>query len=156
MFNNLTKLISIQYKDLKHPLKGRSYGLWIQIDNKYKNDKGLLAHEREHARQFLIFFLLGLVLTTILVFFNLYNFLPLAVIVLLGHNLLYGYVRPYRYWSEMKAYGYSVLNGRSRASVRSTLERDYNLPSDMFDNFDEDMNKMVEKAKKDFEELSES
>lgn len=52
MLNKLTKVIPIQYTTLDTSIKGRSFGVLIQIDEKYKEDKGLLAHERVHVKQF--------------------------------------------------------------------------------------------------------
>ena len=66
MTNKLTKLIPIQYTTLDASIKGRSFGVLIQIDEKYKDDKGLLEHERVHVKQLLRLWLsaipIGLVL----------------------------------------------------------------------------------------------
>ena len=52
--------------NIRHFHQRRSFGVLIQIDEKYKEDKDLLAHERVHVKQFLRLWLsaitIGLVL----------------------------------------------------------------------------------------------
>lgn len=42
----------IIYRSVKPPFAGRALGPIIVIDPKYKDDRGLLAHEQVHVRQF--------------------------------------------------------------------------------------------------------
>ncbi len=55
-----------------------NYGPIILIDPAYRDDLGLLAHEREHMAQWIM--TLGL------------------------HSLLYRFSKQYRFWSEVRAY----------------------------------------------------
>lgn len=155
ILNLLVKLVPVFYKDLDSSIKGRSKGLWIEIQNKYKNDFGLLAHERVHCRQFLKFSLLGLILSISLLFtpYNIFFAIPLILISL--HGLLYTYSKTYKYKSEVEAFGYSVLYGnRSKENVKESLKTFYNIPDSIMKNFESDFKKSLENAKKDLDFLA--
>ena len=89
--------------DITH---GASYGFWITIVKRYKDDKGLLAHELEHAKQF---YLHGLII----------------------HKYLYKFWKYYRFWCELKAYArqWKVSNGDEKLKDLFVLriELCYNL-----------------------------
>lgn len=155
MFNKLTLLIPIQYKDLQRPLKGRSYGSWIVIDNKYKNDKGLLAHERVHARQFLRFAIPSLFIACILYYLQQYYIAPIFLLTIATHSILYKFNMKYRYKTEIEAYGYSLVSkNRTKLSVYNVLSKYYNVNKEFLDkNFIIDINKAIENAKKDYKDL---
>lgn len=128
MLNKLAKLTPVFYKDLSSSIKGRSRGLWIEIDNKYKDDLGLLAHERCHARQFLKTFML--------------------------HGVMYRFSQKYRYKAEVEAYGYSLHYGnRTIENVKYVLTNHYNIDSKTMKWFASDIKKSIANASKDFEEL---
>lgn len=65
-------------KFVKDTFAGCAIGPFVFIRPIYKNDKGLLAHEQTHVKQF---------------FFTLFT-----------HGLLYKFIPKYRLWSEVQAY----------------------------------------------------
>lgn len=68
----------IRYKEIEKPTVGKAWLIFITISPSHKNDKGLLAHEIEHVKQF-------------------YR-LPLI------HGLLYRFNKKYRLYAEVGAY----------------------------------------------------
>lgn len=129
MLNKLIKLIPVIYKDLPNTIKGRSWGLWIEIQPKHKDDLGLLAHERCHVRQFFTY--------------------PFV------YGLLYKFSSKFRYKFEVEAFGYSIAYGnRTKENVRSSLASYYNIPEDVMKYFTADITYAIENAKKDLDELS--
>ncbi len=155
MLNKLTKLIPIQYTTLDASIKGRSFGVLIQIDKKYKDDKGLLAHERVHAKQFLRLWLSAIPIGLVLLFLG-YDFGIIPIIAGIGlHGLLYKFSKVYRYKAEVEAFGYSIAYGnRSVANVKSSLKTHYKIPDLIMKGFDSDIQKSIETAKKDLYELT--
>ena len=155
MFNTLTKLIPVIYSDLDSSIKGRSFGVVIQIDNKFKKDKGLLAHERAHARQFLRFALTGLILSILTIALGYIEFSTLPLILIGTHGLLYKYNNLYRYKAEVEAFGYSILYGnRSKESVKNSLTSFYRIYSKTMKDYEFDITEAIENAKEDIDELS--
>lgn len=155
MLNTLTKLIPIQYKDLDPSIKGRSFGVVIQIDNKYKEDKGLLAHERAHARQFLKFALTGLILSILTIALGYIEVSTLPLMLTGVHGLLYKFSSTYRYKAEVEAFGYSILYGnRTKESVKNSLTSFYGIDSKTMKDYGFDINEAIENARGDFDELS--
>lgn len=83
---------------------GVSYGPYIKIRPKYKDDSGIHAHEQLHAKQWWTWFLVGAVAA--------YLLWPLGSFywyyALLGgmgmHAILYKFVHAYRLWCEVRAY----------------------------------------------------
>ena len=71
--------ILIYTDNLPANVGGRANGPVIRIKNKYRDDKGLLEHEKFHVRQW---------------YFGLFIF----------HGLLYKFSDKYRFWSETQAY----------------------------------------------------
>ena len=72
-------IYSLKYVDsLSEGVGGRAQMWFITILRKYQSDTGILAHEKEHVRQF---WTLGLF-----------------------HGLLYRFSKKYRLWAEVKAY----------------------------------------------------
>lgn len=155
MLNKLTKLIPIQYTTLDPSIKGRSFGVLIQIDEKYKEDKGLLVHERVHVKQFLRLWLSAIPGGLVLLYLG-YDFGVLPIIAGLGlHGLLYKFSKIYRYKTEIEAFGYSIAYGnRSVANVKSSLKTHYKIPDSIIKNFDRDIQNSIENAKKDLNELT--
>lgn len=154
MLNRLTKVIPIQYTTLDPSIKGRSFGVLIQIDEKYKEDKGLLAHERVHVKQFLRLWLSSILIGLVLLYLG-YDFGIIPIIAGLGlHGLLYKFSKLYRYKAEVEAFGYSIAYGnRSVANVKSSLKTYYKIPDSIMKGFDRDIQKLIENAKKDLNEL---
>lgn len=90
-------------KKIKKPFAGITYGPVILIKKEYKDDKGLLAHEKVHANQW---WTRGL----------------------LVHSLRYRFSKDYRYQCELEAYRkqlkYSPLH---RQRFVSFIENSYGL-----------------------------
>ena len=89
---------------------GTAQGPFIKILSKYKDDAGLLEHEKVHVRQWYAVLVLVLLsgLLTLLVSPSLW---PLCGLALFGHQLLYKFVRPYRRWCEVQAYRKQLITG---------------------------------------------
>jgi hypothetical protein len=82
--------------------KGITYGPIILIHPDYRNDLGLLAHEREHVAQW--FRTLGL------------------------NSLLYLLSERYRLWSEVRAYRVQLLHSPGREALFAKyIAEDYDL-----------------------------
>ena len=154
MINILTKLIPVIYSDLNPSLKGRSWGFFIQIGNKYKEDKGLLAHERCHVRQFWKLGMIAILIGATLVALG-YNYGILMMALIPIHSTIYKYSSLYRYRCEMEAFGYSLAYGnRTKSNVRWTLEHDYTIPTDTMKDFDIDIEIAIDNAREDIDELA--
>lgn len=155
MLKKLTKLIPIQYTTLDPSIKGRSFGVLIQIDKKYREDKGLLAHEKVHVKQFLRLWLSTIPLGLVLICLG-YDYGMLPIIAGIGlHGLLYKFSKLYRYKAELEAFGYSIAYGnRSVANVKSSLKTYYKIPDSIMKDFDSDIQKSIANAKKDLNELT--
>ena len=130
MINKLTKLFPVFYKEISTPnVRGRSYGLWIVIEPHLIDDKGLLAHERCHVRQF---------------------------ITTLGtHGIMYGLSKKYKYKAEIEAFGYSIAYGsRTISDVKNSLISAYGIPEDIMECYKADIEYAICKAKEDIDELT--
>ena len=81
---------------------GSAYTCFVRINPKYKNDKGLHAHEFEHVRQWYqsLVFLIPLQIALCLYDFNFIVFSPLF---LMTHNILYKF-KKYRLYCEIRAF----------------------------------------------------
>lgn len=113
---------------------GTSQGPLIKILPKYKNDTGLLEHEKTHVRQWyaamgiwlLLCAMLSLVVSPVL--------LPLCGLAPLVHPVLYKLVRPYRQWCEVQAYRKQLATGgytTGEFAVNALRDKyDLNLSSD--------------------------
>ena len=153
MINTLIKLIPVFYTELDPSLKGVSRGIFIQLSNKYKDDKGLLAHERCHVRQFWKLAILPIIIGLAL-FFSGYDYGVLAMVLIPLHSLLYTISSKYRYASEIEAYGYSIASGnRSIGNVEWTISNDYDIPLDVRADFKLDIQIAIDNAREDIDEL---
>jgi hypothetical protein len=76
---------------IKKPHAGTTYGPFIFIKPEYKDDIGLLAHEREHVAQWFCTF--GL------------------------HSLFYRLSERYRLWSEVRAYRVQLKHSPGREEL---------------------------------------
>lgn len=93
-------------KTMKTGFAGYAKGPFIFIHQDYRSDKGILAHEVEHVKQWwfgvLIFVVAGLAV------FGAVGDATLGAVVagngLHIHSLCYGGIRPYRQWCEVVAY----------------------------------------------------
>jgi hypothetical protein len=94
----------LHYTDsIEEGFGGTAQGPYIRIRPKYKDDKGLLAHELEHVKQWWI----ATILSAILIAAGLYHFQePLyGAIGSIGvHGILYKLIPAYRLWCEVQAH----------------------------------------------------
>lgn len=155
MLNKLTKATPIQYTTLGPSIKGRSFGVLIQIDEKYKDDKGLLAHERVHVKQFIRLWLSATPIGLVLLFLG-YDFGIIPIIAGLGlHGLLYKFSKLYRYKAEIEAFGYSIAYGnRTIEMVEYSLKNFYNIPDSIMKDYRLDIDIAIDNAKEDINELT--
>jgi hypothetical protein len=82
---------------------GCANGPVVRLLKKYENDEGILKHELEHVKQFwFLTIAVGLIILAVTTFLR----LPIyyAALGISTHGLLYLFVKPYRYWCELKAY----------------------------------------------------
>ncbi len=156
ILNYLVRLVPVFYKRLDSSIKGRSKGLWIEIRPEFKDDKGLLAHERVHVRQLLRIWLAFVIVGIVIGFYiNLNLGLIVGIFGFLVHGLLYTYSKAYKYKAEVEAFGYSVLYGnRSKDNVRRSLKSYYKIPDSIMTDFEKDFEKSMNNAKADLKELS--
>lgn len=106
------KYYIVKYTDkLADMFGGETFGPLIKLREKYKDDTALLEHEKFHVRQWYaasgvgVAVIAGLGLITSFAF----TLLPLAFVL---HQMLYKYIRPYRQWSEVKAYKVQIKAGK--------------------------------------------
>ena len=113
---------------------GIAQGPLIKLLRKYQNDAGLIEHEKSHVRQWYAVMTLGLLFCVLMVvqvspvFWIGYGISPFL------HQLLYRFVRPYRRWSEVKAYRKQIATGdytNNEFAVIALVEKyDLNLSVD--------------------------
>ena len=113
---------------------GTAQGPLIKILSKYKDDAGLLAHEKTHVRQWYVVLALVLSLSALVTLMVSSSLWPLCGLTLFSHQLLYRFVRPYRRWSEVRAYRKQIATGgytSNEFAVNALVERyDLNLSAD--------------------------
>lgn len=90
---------------------GTAQGPFIKILPKFKNDNGLLEHEKTHVRQWYLLMAVGVLFYLILLLFVSPDLWPVIVLAPCLHPLLYRFVRPYRRWSEVQAYRKQIATG---------------------------------------------
>lgn len=90
---------------------GTTQGPVIKILPKYKDDIGLLEHEKTHVRQWYFWLAVGLLLGTMLTLLVSPSLWPLFGLAPFLHQLLYKFVRPYRCWCEVQAYRKQIAVG---------------------------------------------
>lgn len=106
------KFYLIKYaKELPNGFGGTVQGPLIKILPKYKDDIGLLEHEKVHVRQWYAWLAIGLLLSTLLTLLVSPSLWPLCGLAPLLHSLLYKFVRPYRRWCEVQAYRKQIAVG---------------------------------------------
>lgn len=90
---------------------GTAQGPIIKILPKYRDDIGLLEHEKVHVRQWYGWLALGLLIGTLLTLLVSPSLWPLFGLAPFLHSLLYKFVRLYRRWCEVQAYRKQVAVG---------------------------------------------
>ena len=98
-------------RKLPHGFGSTAQGPIIKLLTKYKDDVGLLEHEKTHVRQWYAVLGIGLLLCTLLMLFVSTALWPLYGLAPFSHQLLYKVVRPYRRWCEVKAYRKQIAVG---------------------------------------------
>lgn len=108
---------------------GTAQGPFIKILPKYKDDNGLIEHEKSHVRQWYFGLVFGLLLCTLLALFVSSSLCPLFGLALVLHQLLYKFVRPYRRWCEVQAYRKQIAVGdyTSNCFAITALVKKYDL-----------------------------
>ena len=113
---------------------GTAQGPIIKILPKYKDDIGLLEHEKVHVRQWYAWLALGLLIGTLLTLLVSPSLWPLFGLAPFLHSLLYKFVRPYRRWCEVQAYRKQLATGGYNSNdfaVAALVEKyDLNLSAD--------------------------
>ena len=106
------KYYLIKYaKELPNGFGGTAQGPLIKILSKYKDDSGLLEHEKVHVRQWYAVLVLVLLISGLLTLLVSPSLWPLCGLALFGHQLLYKFVRRYRRWCEVQAYRKQLATG---------------------------------------------
>lgn len=110
---------------------GTAQGPLIKILPKYKDDVGLIEHEKTHVRQWYAVLSLGLLFCTLLTLLVSPSLWPLYGVAPFLHQLLYKFLRPYRRWCEVQAYRKQIAIGgyaNNEFAVTALVERyDLNL-----------------------------
>lgn len=107
----------MKYYLIKHTEKlangfgGTAQGPLIKILPKYKDDTGLIEHEKTHVRQWYAAMAIALLLCALLTLFVSSSLWPLFGLAPVVHPLLYKLVRPYRQWCEVQAYRKQLATG---------------------------------------------
>ena len=113
---------------------GTAKGPIIKILPKYKDDSGLLEHEKVHVRQWYAWLALGLLIGTLLTLLVSPSLWPLFGLAPFLHSPLYKIVRPYRRWCEVQAYRKQLATGgydSNDFAVAALVEKyDLNLSAD--------------------------
>ena len=126
------KYYLIKYaKELPNGFGGTAQGPLIKILSKYKDDAGLLEHEKVHVRQWYAVLALVLLISGLLTLLVSPSLWPLYGLAPFLHQLLYKFVRPYRRWCEVQAYRKQLAIGgydSSHFAVTALVEKyDLNL-----------------------------
>ena len=104
-------------------------GPFIKVLPKYKDDAGLLEHEKVHVRQWYAVLAIGILITTLLTMLVSPSLWPLYGLSLFLHQSLYKFIRPYRRWCEVQAYRKQIAVGgyTSNDFAVTTLVEKYDL-----------------------------
>lgn len=106
------KYYLIKYADkLANGFGGTAQGPLIKILTKYKDDDGLLEHEKVHVRQWYAVLVLGLLLGALLTLLVSPLLWPVFGLAPFLHQLLYKLVLPYRRGCEVRAYRKQISVG---------------------------------------------
>lgn len=90
---------------------GTAQGPFIKLLPKYKDDVGLIEHEKTHVRQWYAVLGVGLLLCTLLTLLLSPSLWPLYAAAPFLYQPLYRFVRPYRRWCEVQAYRKQIETG---------------------------------------------
>lgn len=96
---------------LSNGFGGTAQGPFIMMLSKYKDDVGLIEHEKTHVRQWYVVMGLWLLISTLLTLFSSPTLWPVYGVAPFLHQLLYRFVRPYRRGCEVRAYRNQIAIG---------------------------------------------
>ena len=83
---------------------GNAKGFYVRINPKFKDDKGMHAHEYEHVKQWYASLPIGLLIWYLVHTFA-YEFSGFFIpLVVAWFSIAYGTIKPFRYWSELRAF----------------------------------------------------
>lgn len=106
------KYYLVKYTEkLPNGFGGTAQGPLIKILSKYKDDTGLIEHEKTHVRQWYAAMAIALLLCALLTLVVSSSLWPLFGLAPVVHPLLYKLVRPYRQWCEVQAYRKQLATG---------------------------------------------
>ena len=108
---------------------GTAQGPVIRLQSKYKDDAGLIEHEKTHVRQWYAVTAIGILIFSMLTLFVSPDLWPAFGLAPCLHPLLYRLVRPYRRWSEVQAYRKQIATGgyNSHDFAETALVEKYGL-----------------------------
>lgn len=98
-------------ENLSHGFGGTAQGPLIKILPKYKNDTGLIEHEKTHVFQWYAALAIWLLLCALLSLVVSPPLWPMCGLAPFVHPVLYKLVRPYRQWCEVQAYRKQLATG---------------------------------------------
>lgn len=92
---------------------------FILINPAHKGDKGLLAHEKLHVKQWWLMCLASSPLLLLTPWF--------FIVSIAFHDLLYTFIRQYRQWSEVACFKEQLKHGGSIEYAAKFLSENYDL-----------------------------
>ena len=122
--------LTFYVKSLPPNVGGCANGPVIRILEKYRNDKGIYAHELLHVKQWAVWSLLSIPAAYVLYQLALFDYLALAILPLSLHSVLYRFVTPYRFWCEVEAYKEQAkhYNDDRKPLFAEYIANSYDLP----------------------------
>ena len=113
---------------------GAAQGPFIKILPKYRDDAGLVEHEKLHVRQWYAVLAVGVLISTLLTLLVSSSLWPMYGLPFFFHQSLYKLIRPYRRWCEVKAYrkqlATEVYDSNDFAVTALVEKYDLNLSAD--------------------------
>lgn len=106
------KYYLIKYvSNLPNGFGGTAQGPLIKLLPKYKNDVGLIEHEKTHVRQWYAVLAIGLLVCAVMALLVSPTLWIGCAVAPSLHPLLYKFIRPYRRWCEVRAYRQQLAVG---------------------------------------------
>jgi len=113
----------MRYK-AKSDRAGGAKFIFIYINNKYKDDQGIINHELMHVKQFYRMSLLSLWGVVIYLMGGLMTPLVIGVIGFCAHTILYRFSESYRYVAEVEAFKVQLKSyDRSEMDYDATVRK---------------------------------
>ena len=83
---------------------GNAKLFYVRINPRFKNDAGMHAHEYEHVKQWYASVPIAALLWLVLEHFAPQYAYFFVALIPLGFSAMYQFVKPFRYWTELKAF----------------------------------------------------